>query len=108
MPSSLEIDSVRFEMSGGQLEDIQIGGRVDIFNHPEVKRFRKQGGKIVSVSGEFQHDGRKFKFKTSYAPSTGLGRVQVEKKGRRTGDLEVRQEGFDFIYEEFENYFIDN
>lgn len=106
--SSLEIDSVRFGMSGGQLKDVQIDGRVDIFDHPEVKRFRDQGGKIVSVSGQFQHDGRKFKFKISYTPSSGLGRIQVEKTGRRTGDLDIRQEGFDFVYEEFESFFIDD
>ena len=106
--SSLEIDSVRFEMSGGQLENVQIGGRTDIFNHPEVRRFRSEGGKIVSVSGQFRHDGRKFKFKASYAPSSGLGRVKVEKTGRRTGDLDIRQEGFDFVYEEFERHFIND
>ena len=105
---TLEIDSVRFMMSGGQLEKVQIGGRTDIFEHPDVSHFRSQGGKIVSVSGEFQHDGRKFKFKVSYAPTTGHGRVKVEKMGRRTGDLDIRQEGFDFVYEEFEDYFIDD
>lgn len=104
--SSLEVDAVRFMMSGGQLEDVEIGGRTDIFNHPEVQRFRSRGGKIVSISGKFRHDGRKFAFQASYSPSIGLGRVKVEKKGRRTGDLEVRQEGFDFVYEEFENYFV--
>jgi len=105
---NLEIDSVRFSISGGQLRDVQIDGRTDIFNHPEVARFRDQGGKIVSVSGEFRYDGRKFDFKISYAPSSGLGRVQVEKKGRRTGDLQIRQEGFDLVYEEFERYFIED
>lgn len=104
----LTIDSVRFMMSGGQLENVQIGGRTDIFNHPEVVHFRDQGGKIVSISGDFRHDGRKFSFKTSYAPSSGIGHVKVEKKGRRTGDLEIRKEGFDLIYETFQEYFIDS
>ncbi|WP_154019129.1 hypothetical protein, partial [Halococcus agarilyticus] len=71
-------------MSGGGLEDVEIGGREDIFTHPEVERFSDRGGKIVKITGEFVLDGRKFNFSVSYAPSTGLGRVMVEKKGRRT------------------------
>lgn len=104
---NLTIDSVRFLLSGGQLEDVAIGGRTDIFEHPEVRRWRSQGGKIVSISGEFRHDNRRFNFQVSYAPSSGIGRVNVEKKGRRTGDLDIREEGFQLIYEEFENFFVD-
>lgn len=104
---NLTIDSVRFMLSGGQLEDVAIGGRTDIFEHPEVRRWRDQGGKIVSISGEFRYDGRRFEFQVSYAPASGLGRVKVEKKGRRTGDLELREEGFELVYEVFETYFVD-
>lgn len=103
---SLTIDSVRFELSGGRLEDVQIGGRSDIFQHPEIKRWRSQGGKIVSVSGEFRYDSRSFDFQVSYAQSSGIGRVKVEKKGRRTGDLEVREEGYELVYEAFEQHFV--
>lgn len=108
MSGNLTIDSVRFSLSGGQLEDVAIGGRTDIFQHPEVKRWRNQGGKIVRVSGEFNYDGRRFDFQVSYAKSSGLGRVNVEKKGRRTGNLQIREEAFELVYDIFENYFIEN
>jgi len=104
---NLTIDSVRFELSGGRLEDVRIGGRSDIFQHPEVQRWRDQDGKIVSISGEFRYDNRSFSFQVSYARSSGIGRVKVEKKGRRTGDLDVREEGYELVYQAFEKHFVD-
>jgi len=111
MPRSLlTIDSVKVHLRTGDVDRVRLGGRTDIFNHPEVKRYTDElNGKISAIEGEFEYKNVGFDFQISYATeaSVEMGRVTVKKKGKATGDLELREEAFDFLREIYEEFFVD-
>ncbi|WP_436924739.1 hypothetical protein [Halosimplex amylolyticum] len=106
----LVIDSVKILLRGGDIEGISVNGRTDIFNHPEVERYvEERDGKIQKIEGEFRYDEVLFDFSLSYARESAvdMGHLSVRKQGRRTGDVGIREDAFEFIEEIFEKHFID-
>ncbi len=109
MPTlKLRIKLIRIFIEGGELRDVNIEGREDIFDHPDVRHFLKnREGRIIYISGDFEFRGISFYFQAGYIMGEGLGRISVRKKGRRTGNLAIRNEAFDFLYEIYKEYFIE-
>ncbi|AHB67407.1 hypothetical protein HISP_00175 [Haloarcula hispanica N601] len=97
-------------MRGGDIEDLSVNGRTDIFNHEEVRRYtNEKDGKIIKIEGEFEYKSAKFDFSISYAKESAvdMGHISVRKKGQRTGDVGIREEAFEFLEELYNHHFIE-
>ncbi|WP_256402411.1 hypothetical protein [Halorubrum salinum] len=105
-PLVLEIDLVNLLLDEANLKDVKIGGRTDIMENDEVRRFRDEhDSRIVRLEGEFLLDGKWYSFKSGYTDS--MGQVSVEKKGKVEERPDLVQEAFDFLFESYEDYFVD-
>lgn len=102
----LEIDLVEILLDESELKDIKIGGRTDIINNDEVKRFLEDhDSRIVRLEGRFWLLGDWFSFTTGY--SDGMGSVSVEKKGKADENPEKVEDAFAFIFDSFYPHFVD-
>ncbi|WP_435074917.1 hypothetical protein [Halorubrum sp. HHNYT27] len=105
-PLVLEIDLVNLLLDEANLKDVKIGGRTDIIENKEVRRFRDDhDSRIVRLEGEFLLDGKWYSFKSGYSDS--MGQVSVEKKGKIEEAPELVEKAFDFLFESYEDYFVD-
>lgn len=105
-PLVLEIDLVNLLLDEANLKDVKIGGRTDIMENPEVQRFRDEhDSRIVRLEGEFLLDEKWYSFKAGYTDS--MGQVSVGKKGKVEERPELVEEAFDFLFESYEEYFVD-
>lgn len=102
----LKIDLVNILLDDAELKDVKIGGRTDIFKNEEVSRFQNEhDSRIVRLEGEFKLEEKWFNFTVGY--SDGMGIISVEKKGRVEERPEAVQAAYDFLYDEYEKYFVD-
>jgi hypothetical protein len=101
----LKITEVILMLETGDLKRAVLDGRTDILSHPDVQYFiDKRNGRIVAVGGEMVYKGVTFEFSIGYT-NEGFGKVRIRKKGERTGDLDINQEAFDFLYKIYKNFF---
>lgn len=101
----LEVDLINMLLDESELKDIKIGGRTDIMENEEVRRFRREhDSRIVRMEGEFNLENNWFEFKVGY--TEGMGYISVEKKGRVEERPELVTDAFDFLYEVYHEYFI--
>lgn len=110
MSPELIIDTVKISLRTGEIEEINVNGRTDIFEHDEVERYTEdKDGKIIKIGGEFEYGNNRFNFTVGYSKESGvdLGRISVKKQGRRTGDLGAREEAFEFLENIYDDYFVD-
>jgi hypothetical protein len=106
----LIIDEVEVMVEGDNpIENVDIDGSDDIFEHPEVRRLvNEKDGKIRKIKGEMIYTrNTKFDFQAGFTSDQSFGRLKVSKKGQRTGDAQIVDDAFDFLYEIYEEYFID-
>ena len=104
----LKIKGIKIFIEDGDIKNVNLGGREDIFEHPDVKHFlEKRDGKVIQISGDFQLNGRIFDFKVGYSMKDGLGTIIVRKKGQKTGDLTIIKDAFNFLYSLYNIYFIE-
>jgi hypothetical protein len=104
--AALSIKTVKIKIDEEDLKDVEIDGRRDIFNHPEVERFiTEKDAKIVQIKGRMTYGDTNFKFHAGYYDE--MGRVMVTKKGSKNGNLDVINESYSFLYDIFRDYFID-
>jgi len=104
--SALEIDLVEMLVDEAELEDIRIGGRTDIIGNPTVQDIREDhDARVVRLEGQFRLDQKYYNFITGY--TDGMGSVSVKKQGRVEEKPELVEEAFDFIYDSYDEYFVD-
>lgn len=104
-PPLLEIDTVEIKLTDGELKTANLKGREDIFENPTVDELtREKDGRIIHLRGDFIYKGTDFSFHVGLPDK--LGRVRIKKKGTLSGDLEVINEAFDFLYDYFDDHFI--
>lgn len=109
--SEIIIDLVKVDLRTSDIQRIKFDGRTGIFDHPEVIRYTdKKDGKIKHIEGRFKHKTRWFEFTINYATESGyeFGRVSVEKQGKSVGEIDLREEVYEIVYELFEDHFIPN
>jgi hypothetical protein len=105
-PVVLEIDLVNLLLDDAALKDVKIGGRTDIIENPEVQRFREDhDSRIVRLEGEFLLGEKWYSFTAGYSDS--MGQVSVKKKGKAEEEPELVAEAFEFLFESYDEYFID-
>ncbi|RLI81550.1 hypothetical protein DRP04_05830 [Archaeoglobales archaeon] len=101
----LMIKEVRLALETGDLKKVDIDGRTDILNHPDVQHFiNNRNGRIIGVGGEMNYRGVSFEFSVGYTVD-GFGRMRIKKKGEKTGDVDINQEAFDFLYRVYKAFF---
>lgn len=102
----LEVDLVEILLDEAELRDVKIGGHTDIMQNPEVERFREEhDSRITRIEGEFLLEGNWYKFVTGY--TDGMGNLSVKKKGRVEERPELVTQAFEFLYESYNDYFVD-
>ena len=105
----LTLEKVKMEMRGGDLETVRLNGRNDLEGHQEIDRYINQhDAKISKIDGKFRYKNQQFDFTVSYATeeTPDMGRVSVKKMGKATGDLEMREDAYDFLESLFEQHFV--
>lgn len=106
LDSPVKIDTVNVQIESGELKEVRVGGRADIFDVKTVKQLREdRDGKIAQIKGEILYKNEYFKFHVGYNEITG--RVSIKKKGRAKGDVHLVQEAYDTLYDLYDEYFID-
>lgn len=107
MPQSLlKITTVKIDVDGRRLKNVRLDGRTDIFSDDEVERMtQERDGKITQIEGELTYKGQPFDFVAGYNDQTG--RIKIRKKGSPTGDVEILQEAYEFLFELYTQHFID-
>lgn len=101
----IRVDTVHIKLSSGDLKTANLEGRADIFDEPVVKDLTEEkGGRIAQMKGDFTYDGIDFNFNVGYTEK--LGRVRIKKKGRK-GDVDLVEDVFEFVYDYYDEYFID-
>ena len=104
--SRLKIKTVKIEVDEHQIKSVQIGGRTNIFDHEDVRMFTEdRDGRLVSIKGEMKYKGQDFYFQCGYDDK--FGRLTVEKKGKRNGNLAIVEEAYDFLDQIYREHFID-
>lgn len=103
-PPLLDIDVVKIRLESA-LKRANLEGHQDIFEHDVVRELtQEEKGRIVHLKGEFEFEEEDFNFHVGYTEK--LGRVRIQKKGQIKRDVEVVEEAFNFIYDFYEDYFI--
>lgn len=106
----LIIDEVAVMVEGqNPIKTVDIDGSDDIFNHQEVRRLvDDKNGKIRKIKGEMLYKrGTKFDFQAGFTSDQNFGRLKVSKKGQRTGNDQIVEDAYDFLFEIYKDYFID-
>ncbi|WP_323190437.1 hypothetical protein [Halostella sp. PRR32] len=104
--AALEIDLVEMLVDEAELEDIRIGGRTNIIGNPTVKELREDhDARVVRLEGQFRLDETYYNFITG--STDGMGQVSVKKQGRVEERPEIVEEAFDFIYDSYDQQFVD-
>jgi hypothetical protein len=104
-PPVLEIDLVNLLLDDADLKDVKIGGRTDIIENDEVKRFREEhDSRIVRLEGEFLLNEKWYSFTAGYTDN--MGQVSVKKNGKAEEKPELVEEAFDLLFQSYEDYFI--
>ncbi|WP_142861260.1 hypothetical protein [Salinigranum halophilum] len=104
-PSLLYIDEVKIKLMTGELRRANLEGWDDIWENDQVIELTEsQDGRISRIKGEFEYKGTDFAFNIGYTDD--YGRVSVEKKGQLSG-VGVVEEGFEFLSELYEEYYVD-
>lgn len=104
--SILEVDLVEMLVDESELQDVRIGGRADIIDNPAVEEFREDhDARVVRLEGQFRLDEKYYDFTAGY--TDGMGQVTVRKQGRVEERPELVEEAFDFVYETYNQYFVD-
>lgn len=106
LDSPVKIDTVNVQIESGEIKEVRVGGRADIFGVETVENLREnRDGKISQIKGEILFDDEFFHFNVGYNQITG--RVMVRKKGRARGRVSVVQDAYDLLYDLYSEYFID-
>lgn len=101
----VEIDSVKILVDGAEIKDVRIDGRTNIFTHEDVDHFTSdRDGEIVQIEGEMYYEDNFFDFQAGY--NENLGRLKVRKKGQAIGDIELVYDAYEFLYDRYEDHFI--
>jgi len=88
---------------------VDIDGRTDILDHRDVKYFiEEKKGRIVEVSGKMTYKETDFDFSVGYYIQEAMGKIDIKKKGRKTGDLDIISEAYRFLYTLYKEFFIHN
>ena len=102
----LKIKEVSLMLESGDIKKVDLDGRTDILNHEDVRHFiQKRDGRITGVGGEMIYRNTPFEFNVGYT-TDGFGKIRIRKKGERTGNPEITQEAFDFLYEIYKEFFL--
>lgn len=105
-PELLNVDKVKIKLTDGELKTADLEGYQDIFENEEVRRLTKnKRGRINHLKGDFTYNETDFDFHVGYTEK--LGRVRIQKKGRPEGEVELLEEVFDFLYEYYNEHFIE-
>ena len=106
LDSPVKIDTVNVQIESGEIKEVRVGGRADIFGVEPVENLREnRNGKISQIKGEILFDDEFFHFNVGYNQITG--RVMVRKKGRARGNVGVVQDAYDLMYDMYKQYFVD-
>jgi len=104
--SRLKIKKVKIEVDEQQIKSVKIGGRTNIFDHPDVRMFTEdRDGRLVYIEGEMKYKDQGFFFQCGYDDK--FGRLSIEKKGKRNGNINIKNEAYDFLDEIYREHFID-
>lgn len=102
----LKIKKVKIEVDGQNIKGVKIDGRSNIFDHEDVRMFiEDRDGRLVFLEGEMKYKGQDFYFQCGYDKK--FGRLSVEKKGKRSGNLAILNEAYEFLNDIYRDHFIE-
>lgn len=105
--SLLKTRTLEIKLTDGKLKTANLEGHQDIFENDVVKELTQdKNGRIIHLKGAFEYRGVDFEFHVGLPED--LGRIRIKKKGAPKDNVEILEEAFDFLFEHFNEHFIDS
>jgi len=104
--SLLQTRTLEIKLTDGQLKTANLEGHQDIFETDVVKELTEdENGRIIHLKGIFEYRGEDFNFHVGLPEE--LGRIRIKKKGAPKDNVDLLEDAFDFLFEHFNEHFID-